>query len=528
MYARLATEGPKGSVWNAVAEPDLSDPVELEQAEGPPFGSYVQAVSSWWRESALLALAAGAFGALVPMALDVLAPRYTASADVAIIPRSANVALDVRFKAVEGAARRSSTNPQGRRAALVGLVNKPNLASKVLNQLREEFDEETRPADLLENVDAELVVIGMASNRPESDLIRITVQANSPPLAKAFADTWAKMFVTDINLLYEAVPSQVIATVQAELSSIRERYLESQRELEAFTARSPIGLLNQQIEAKQELISQVVSTWRLTATASFQKDIESRLVTLDESLAKLRRLEADLRDAFGLAMQLDADTPSSTATNALAIYLFKARLIGADPTLELNLGDMAQVSATDQQQDMEATIKSLRQQLEVVRTAVQQQTQELSSLVGQADSDLVNIRIEFDNMTAYLDTTRDQPMMALLAELETEKRLLTEQRDGEIAKQTDLTLERDLMRSTLTTLQNEMVELELTVASAPSQVRLASLAVLPTNSAWPAPALTAVVFFVVGIFAAVFLSVGASSLGRQPPLRRWRSARRHV
>ena len=110
-------------------------------------------------------------------------------------------------------------------------------------------------------------------------------------------------------------------------------------------------------------------------------------------------------------------------------------------------------------------------------------------------------------------------MMVLLADLEAEKRSLTARRDNEIAQQTDLTLERDLMRSTLTTLQNEMVELELTIASAPSQVRLASLAVAPTNSAWPAPALVAAVFLVVGFFAAIFLSVILSAVGRQPPLR---------
>ena len=505
----------------------MSDPRETEQAQAAAIGSYLLALTSWWREILLLALAAGLLGALLPVALDLIAPRYTASADVAIIPTRANVALDVRFAAVEGAARRFRSDPQGRRAALVGLVNKPNLAAKVLDQLRGQFDEDVRPADLVRKVDAELVVIGMASNRPESDLIRITVQADSPPLAKAFADAWAETFVADVNLLYEEAPSQVIETVRAERTSVRQRYLEAESRLQSFTNTSEVDLLNQQIEAKQELITQVVSTWRLTATASFQRDLDSRLATLDDSLAKLRRMEADLRDANGLAAQLGADTPSSTATNALAIYLFKARLSGGEPTLEFNLGDMPQVSAADQQRDMEATVKSLEQQIAGLRVAVQDQTDALSSLVGQTNgAETGSIRAELDKMASYLDTKRDQPMMALLAELEAEKRQLTAQRDNQVAAQTDLTLERDLMRSTLTTLQNEMVELELTVASAPSQVRLASLAVVPTNSAWPAPALVAVVLFVVGLFGAVFLSVILSAAGRQPPLTALRVARR--
>lgn len=504
-----------------------SDPNGTEQAEGAPLGSYVRAVTSWWREILLLGVAAGVLGGLLPVVLDQLAPRYTASADVAIIPRRANVALDVRFAAVEGATRRTRIDPQGQRAALVGLVNKPNLAEQVLDQLKEQFDEDMRPADLVEKVAAELVVIGMTGHRPESDLIRITVEADSPPLAKAFADAWAETFVTDVNLLYEVVPSDVIETVRAERDSVRERYLNAEIALQAFTTTSEIDLLTKQIEAKQELIGQVVSTWRLTATASFQRDIESRLATLDDSLAKLRRLEADLRDARGLMAQLGADTPSSTATNGLAIYLFKARLIGGAPTLELSLGDMLEVSAIDQQKDMEATSGSLQQQVEQLRTAVQEQTSDLSSLVGQTSgTETGSIRDEFDKMATYLDTTRDQPMMALLAELEAEKRSLTARRDQGVAQQNDLTLERDLMRSTLTTLQNEMVELELTVASAPSQVRLASLAVVPTNSAWPAPAQVAAVFLPIGLVGAFFLSVVVSALGRQPPLRGWRSPRR--
>ena len=466
-------------------------------------------------------------GASGIFALDVLLPRYTASTDVAIVGRRSEVAIDDRFSAVDSRADRSTSLP-ARRLALLGLVHKPDLARQVFTRLEDRLDEDATPAALLESVDAELVTMGMASNRPNSDLIRIAVSANSPRLAKSVADAWTEAFVADVNVLYEEVPGHVLETVQAELANVRQRYLEAEDKLKAHKAASRVDLLDQQIAGKNNVIAELLAVWQRTATSSFQKSIESQLDIIEQTLSRVGRLEADLLDAEALREQLDSDGPSSVASNSLAIYLFKARLLAGSPTLEIDLREVPSVSAADQRQDMDQTIKSIRQQIARTNETLATRNEEVASLVGSSgDGGEQSNRALLVDMVRQLDTTRDQPMMALLAQLEEEKRTLAAERHEDATQQENLTLERDLLRTALTTLQNEVVELELTVASSTTQLRLASLAILPADTAWPAASLVAAICFVVGFFGAFLLAPIASALGSVPPIATILARSRH-
>lgn len=464
-----------------------------------------------------MSAASAALGAAGIWCLELLLPRYAAAADVAIIHRSSSVALDERFQAVEQVARRDRIGRAGRRAAMVGLAHQADLAENVFAQLQGDLEEGESPARLLSAIDAELVTVGMASNRPESDLIRLTAHAPKAALAKTLADAWAEAYVDDVNALFADVPRQVVDTVAAELASVRARYFEAEGALQAFMATSRVDLLEQEIAAKDAVIQEVVATWQLTATAAFQKEMASRFAAVDEDLEHMRQTRARLRDAQGLRMLLEAGGPSSVASNSLAIYLFKARMMANNPNLELRLGETPAVTAADQRHDIDTTIKSLKNQIVTLETNVASQTKALATLVGQGE-DENGIRGLLGEMVRQLDTSREQPMMELLAKLEREKRSLATDRQNELTTQANLVVERDLMRTTLTTLQNEVVELQLTVASAASSVRLASRAALPVDTAWPSASLVAAVSLVAGLFAALLLAPLASAMGWRPPL----------
>lgn len=492
-------------------------PHRMEEAGAAPLISYALAIALWWREILLCGVAAAVLGAIGIFALDVLLPKYTASTDVAISGRKSEVAIDKRFTAVNTDLGRRSRS--ARQAALVGLVHKPDLARKVHAQLQGQLDEDATPAALLELVDAELVTLGMASTRPESDLIRISANASSPGLAKSMADAWTEAFIADVNLLYEDVPAGVVETVQAELADVRRRYLEAEERLKAYTAASRVDLLDQQIAGKNSVIADLHAVWQRMATASFQKNVETQLDSVERVLARVQRLEADLADAVALRQQLDSDGPSSIATNSLAIYLFKARLVAGSSTLEIDLGAIPPMSAAAQRRDIDQTTKSLQQQLASSREELVSRNEEIASLVG-ADAEAgsqVN-RALLSEMIQQLDATRDQPLMELLQQLEEEKRMLAVERREDSTRGENLALERDLLRTALTTLQNEVVELELTIASSTRQLRLASLAILPAETAWPAASLVAAICAATGLLGAFLLAPIAGALGREPPI----------
>ena len=493
-----------------------SNPGEPEQPDAIPLSSYALAIALWWREILLCGIAAAVLGASGIFALDTLLPRYIASTDVTIVGRRSEVAIDNRFSAVDSRADRSTGRP-ARRLALLGLVHKPDLAGQVFTRLRSQLDEDATPAALLGSVEAELVSRGMESNLTQSDLIRIFVSANSPRLAKSIADAWTEAFVADVNALYEEVPGHVLEAVQAELANVRQRYLEAEDRLKAHTGASRVDFIDQQIAGKNNVINEILKVWQRTATSSFQKNIESQLTAIEQMLARIQQLEAHLLDAEALRQQLDSDGPSSVASNSLAIYLFKAKLLGGSSTLEIDLGAVPQMSAADQRQDMDQTIKGIRQQIARANEELSIRNEKIASLVG-ANSDGGENRTLLVDMIRQLDTSRDQPMMALLGQLEGEKRALAAERHEDAMQQENLALERDLLRTALTTLQNEVVELELTVASSTTQLRLASLAILPADTAWPAASLVAAVCLVVGLFGALLLAPIASAFGRVPPI----------
>ena len=74
----------------------------------------------------------------------------------------------------------SAADSAARRGALVGLVSSGAVAQAVIDQLGNLLSEEERsPADRLEEDRVTATFVGVAGNRGDSDLIRITVSADS-------------------------------------------------------------------------------------------------------------------------------------------------------------------------------------------------------------------------------------------------------------------------------------------------------------------------------------------------------------
>ena len=525
------------------------------EEENVSLGRYVLVLVAWWREIVLGAvLAAVGSGALI-LAIQVILPMYKSSSDVAIVRMTSSVALDKKFST--GATtddtkrlRMRAIEATAKRAAFLGLVRSGNVAQAVSERLSEELDEkEAHAARLIEEIDAELVAVGTLSPRNTSNLIRITASADSPEKAAAIASAWAEEYVEHVNRLYRHTPSDQLDSIVAELEKTRESHDAAQKKLETFIANSNVGQLNRWIEAKYNLVVNLRDLWNdmvdvqmLTMrkaqenkTETIRLLIESREDMLSESYVTRRRLEHMLNNAMDIRSQIEKGHQTSVASNALALMMLKteayassARLLSA---LEVNFDNVVGNNGdeTDQLTDVNALIATLQDRMEKVDLDIEKYEKLLSSYITTTttttttnESSLVSLD---DMETQFTVEDTNNPLARLINKLEREIQLLRAESEAVSARLAVLVQNRDVHRSALETLENEIVELKLAMSAVTSEVRLASRALVPVDSAYPSTPLIAVLGGIVGLLAAVCFAFFANSEGVRPLLEKRRTAR---
>lgn len=216
---------------------------------------YINALVRWWREIILITLVIIGLVACVILGIQLLlAPRYEASASVAIVRTFSDITLDQRFQTkTDSTSTTQSSSAASLRSALIGLASSGSIAQKVIDQLGNKLSpKEKVAAKLAEQVTAELATGSRGSS--ESDLINITAKANSPEKATAIANAWAQIYVQTVNAIYGQVPDDLLASIQSEQATAQKIYEKSQTDLEAFVANNHIDTLTRQITETQSVI----------------------------------------------------------------------------------------------------------------------------------------------------------------------------------------------------------------------------------------------------------------------------------
>ena len=206
---------------------DWDDEINLQKA--------VFGVAAWWREIVLGAFLAAIMGGVVVAAMKAILPRYEASTNVAIIQD----------------ATRSDRNPEGQRAALVGLIHHESVAKTVFERLRSGglLEENEYTADeLFKAISAELVTIGSLARQNQSDLIRISAEADSPEKAMAIANAWTEEYMIEINRQYDQEPLSSMVKIQTRIDEAVESYEDAQRDLEEAIREDQADRMKRQIQ----------------------------------------------------------------------------------------------------------------------------------------------------------------------------------------------------------------------------------------------------------------------------------------
>lgn len=532
--------------------------------EDVSLGRYVLVLVAWWREIVLGAvLAAVGSGALI-LAVQVILPKYETSSDVAIIRMTSSVALDKKFStgatsddAKGSLARRREA--MARRAALLGLVKSGDVSQAVSERLRGQLDEEeAHAARLIEDIEVKLVAVGVLSPRNTSNLIRITASADSPEKAVLIANAWAEEYVDHVNRLYQNAPATQLGEIVAEEKRTRDAYDAVQRKMETFIANSKIGQLERRIRAKRQMINTLYDFWIEMINASTvnlladQKNkgevirllVESQEDMLAEDYETLSKLERGLFNAMALRSQIENGGTGGVVSNGLALLMLKSQLYvpssGLLGALEISDDNVVMnADVADQLTDVNALIATLQRQIEDIRLMIAEHSESLSThLTGSSQNEKVgknngNREKSISDQLSVLEKLEtkfsiphgDGHLAALVSKLENEVQLLLAEKEKEETTHTEFIQNRDVHRSALETIQNEIVELKLAMAAVTSEVRLASHALVPVDSAYPSATLLATLGGIVGLLAVVCLALFANSEGVRPLLEKCRTAR---
>ncbi|MCB9418919.1 MAG: hypothetical protein H6667_03900 [Ardenticatenaceae bacterium] len=444
---------------------------------------YIRAIFRAW----YWIVGAAVLAALAAYGISTLSPeKYEAEAIVAIVRERTDVSFDTSIETQEDVL--GSRDIGSRREALIALVASNDVAQQVLIEMGDRLAPGDRNA---------AVLLKKVSASNTGDLIVVRISHEDPQMAAEIANVWAQVYEQYINALYVSGTSTRPEMVTEQAAAAKMTYEAAQADLEAFIGDNEVDLLQNEINAKNALLSSY-----LTATTSiqagpiqFQANVRQEL--LANYYADLGNVEIWLADAQALREQVAADA-GSTATpagstavdigNALALISLRSRVFGGSgQTIILQLDLANELPEPVTVADVDALIAVLKTR----RAETQANIESLSiSFAEVAPAELV-----FDE---------NSPSQKQITELGTNLLQLREKLTAQYAQQQELTQARDLAWDTYQALAIKEAEVKIAAESTGTEVRLASNAAVPYQSQGTGGVLLAIVAGVVSGMLAVF------------------------
>jgi uncharacterized protein involved in exopolysaccharide biosynthesis len=289
-------------------------------------------------------------------------------------------------------------------------------------------------------------------------LVRLIVMAEDPQLAADVVNAWAEIFVTHVDTIYGA-PGGEVEFFNAQLAETAEQLRAAERSLVDFQSGSRMGIVDNQLASLNDL------------QATYLADQRRLSLALDDILGLRRQIEAGSGDAITWADQLTAlmlqikiyDTPSATPMPSNPIQL---------------------------------------------------QTSSGSDLTTASRADQLTL---LDNLAQAAQANRSEIAVKLL-ELEPQLFALQREKQDLFHQFEELTRARDVAKETYVTLARKIDEVRIQSEDSASSLRIASLAVPPTELARPNLILLGGIAALAGFMlsVAVLLAMTWWRLARRP------------
>lgn len=536
---------------NANTEEDASG-----QGRGSDRGNlseYVATLVAWWREIVLGAFLFAAIGGSATLIQRHFFPKFEASALVAI------VWTDDEYRGQFGndgddtlsiLPFRSDTKAGAVRTTLIGLVKNGKIAEAVAEQFNElHRDKQLGKSQLIELISSEPAIIGFPSQVNQTDLIRITAETDSPESAVTLVNLWAEEYRTEMNQLYQQRTSSLDSTEQDRLAELINAYEEFTAKSEEFYRERETPRLERQIKANEEYISYLQDLWHRTTTALIGTKAKAQLRSLERKYDIKIRLEELLSSAQGLLSQIEkSDEGDVSPNNELAIELLKAQAYiitdGLPSTVEINFNNTLgnHMGFTEKSADLSGFIASLRGRVEEISLAIAEETEALSvhlagskggnnprtvqlpphgTKIGNGEATRVLTSKMFpEDIIRDSSVSNDVPLLRFIKMKEDDNRSMRSQIEQESLMEYKLTQERNLIQSTINSLQTQHADEVFGRTNAPVRLYLASPAVQPLRPSGLRPVIITAISGCAALLIEMILALILTAYGIRPFLNK--------
>ena len=281
-----------------------------------------------------------------------------------------------------------------------------------------------------------------ASAGSDSSLLQLKVANGDPERAAQIANTWAEQYVGYVNELYGRRSEDVVFFTQ-QLDAARSALDAAEQALVDYEAHNQQSILQSRLNAKRS--------------------------ALDDYLKAQNELTVVIEDAGALRGQLEGQAAAEPASLAddLTALLLEVQALGQNAELPIQLQVAGGSSLSNK--------------------TVGEQTSLLSDLIDALENRLGEIDMQVETLS-----TEIPPLQEALQQATAEKDRLT--------------LDRDVARSTFTTLANKVEEARIAAQDETGEVRLASQASVPSSPAGPRKLMNTAIAGFLGLFLGVFVA----------------------
>jgi succinoglycan biosynthesis transport protein ExoP len=398
---------------------------------------YIDVLIHHWKAIVALTVIAALFAGVVSFLLP---PTYEAVATLVATGERYRLTFDSRFQSVD-----TVLPPQ----AYSGLLKISQLETKVLEELGSGFFDEPLT---LEELDGSAEV--EAGKDPT--VFYLKVRFRDPEKAAAIANTWAALYVQEVNDLY-GYSDKEIATLESQLAAAEEALNTSAEALRAFREESGLGLLETGTEGMDISISQGESSMAYTYWGPAGRELGAKLQLMASYQVAADRLRVTLEEAEGLQQEVAAGQVSATtATTSLLAELVRIGLADVAQDANINLD----LSGLEGEDSLEAVVSALR----VKQTVLAQALEQLDTEIAALQVELAAKRQQWDQLSRKYSVAED----------------------------------------TYTTLSRKVQEVRIAEQTNEDEVRIASLAAVPTEPVAPKKMINVAVAGTLGLFVGVF------------------------